>query len=196
MERPQANSDDSKELTVEVVGNHVYFYADVDPDRTLALMKAVRELDARLRSEHISRAMPEDAAPVPIWLHVQSWGGESVAGLAAADQLSAVKTPVYSVVEGMCCSAATFISCACEKRFITPRSFMMIHQLHGSFEGKHDELEDIQRFYDAVMEQVVKFYLGHTKMAEEAIREALKRDTYLDAQRCIDQGLADAILVV
>lgn len=36
-------------LTVETVDNHIYFYADVDSDRCLALIRAIREADSELR---------------------------------------------------------------------------------------------------------------------------------------------------
>ena len=114
-------------LTVEAVDNHVYFYSDVDSDRCLALIRTIRETDARLRAERISRDL-EDHPPVPIWLHIQSGGGYLFAGFGAADELASITTPVYAIVEGLCASSATLIALACPKRFIRPNGFMLIHQ--------------------------------------------------------------------
>src|SRR3990172_7702273 len=114
-------------MTVETVGTHLYFYAKVNTDRCLDLIRRVRELDGVLQNEREARMLPKEFPMVPIWLHIQSGGGELFTGLNIADQLATIRTPVYSIVEGYCASAATLISAACAKRFITPSSFMLIH---------------------------------------------------------------------
>ena len=44
-------------LTVETIDNHVYFYCGVDGDRCLALLRTIREVDAKLRNERVSRSL-------------------------------------------------------------------------------------------------------------------------------------------
>jgi ATP-dependent protease ClpP protease subunit len=190
---PTADGDSPKKLTVETVDNHVYYYADVDEDRVLALMKAIREKDIILRNEHASRGLPDDHPLTPIWLHIQSWGGETMAGIAAADQLLSIKTPIHSVVEGLCASAGTLISCACSRRFITPSSFIMIHQIKSVMWGRHDEFQDQMIFMDGIMDGLIKFYSERTRMDKETVRKYLGRDSYFDALRCVELGLADEI---
>ena len=136
------NGDNATPLTVESVDNHVYFYADVNGDRCLAMMKTIREVDNRLRNERLSRALPDSHPHTPIWLHIHSYGGLLHAGLGSADQLATVATPIYSIVEGVCASAGTLISMACVKRYITPNSFMLIHQLRSFMWGTHEEFKD------------------------------------------------------
>ena len=103
-----ATTEHSSPMTVETIDNHIYYYADVDSDRGLALMRALREKDRDLRAEQLSRGM--DGAPMtPIWLHIYSIGGDLFAGFSLADQLATIKSPLYSVVEGICASAAPFI---------------------------------------------------------------------------------------
>jgi hypothetical protein len=51
----KAASDAPARLTVESIDNHVYFYADVDSDRCLSMIRQIREIDIRLRTEQISR---------------------------------------------------------------------------------------------------------------------------------------------
>jgi len=76
-----AEKTETRSLTVESTGNHVYFYADVDSDRCLALLREIRYIDADLRQEYASRDL-EGAGypPVPIWLHIHSYGGSLFAG--------------------------------------------------------------------------------------------------------------------
>lgn len=192
-ESPKAD-DKATKLTVESVDNHVYFYAHVDADRTLAMLKTIREIDTKLRNERISRNLPSDVVQTPIWLHIQSGGGGLWAALAAADQLAQITTPIYSIVEGLCASGATLISCACEKRYILPNAFMMIHQLSSVFWGTYEEFKDQIVLLDMAMDRLVAFYTSRTNIEEKKIRDLLQRDSWFDAKQSVELGLVDEIL--
>ncbi len=191
--KANAGSDDPQRLTVETVDNHVYFYADVDSDRCLALMRAIRETDADLRSEHLSRGL--DGSPyTPIWLHIHSYGGDLFAGFSVADQLSMIKSPVYAIVEGISASAATLIAMVCTRRYILPNSFMLIHQLSSQMWGTHEQFKDEMNLQSKAMDRLVEFYAAHSKVAAEQIREMLAHDFWMDAEACIENGFVDEIL--
>jgi len=180
-------------LTVETVDNHIYFYADVDSDRCLALIRAIREADSELRSEHLSRGL-EGMPLTPIWLHVHSYGGDLFTGFSVADQLTMIKTPVYSIVEGICASAATLISMSCVKRYILPSSFMLIHQLSGVKWGTHEQFKDEMTLQHKAMDRLVEFYARKSAVSEAEIRAMLTRDYWMDAETSLKMGFADAIL--
>ena len=192
--KPAASDTNTPKLTVETTGNHIYFYADVNSDRVLNLIKSIRELDAALRNEQLSRSIKEMLPPTPIWLHVQSNGGNLYAGFSFADQIATIKTPVYSIAEGCCASAATIISLACTKRYAFPNSFMLIHQLRSIMWGSYEEFKDEMKIMDMLMDQMVAFYGKHTKMSTEEVRELLKRDSWFNAIQCVEKGLVDEIL--
>ena len=191
----KGSEEKQPKLTVESVDNHIYFYAHVDTDRTLAMLKSIREIDTKLRNEYISRSLPEDMPLTPIWLHVLSGGGDLIAGFSTADQLETIATPIYSVVEGYCASAATLISVACTKRFILPNAFMLIHQLSSVMWGKYEEFKDEMHFLDMAMERLVGFYSVKTKMDETTVRALLQRDSWYNAKECVELGLVDEILI-
>ena len=180
-------------LTVETVDNHIYFYADVDSDRCLALIRSVRETDARLRGEYLSRGM-EGLSPTPIWLHIHSYGGDLFTGFSVADQLAMVQTPIYSVVEGICASAGTLISMSCTRRYILPSSFMLIHQLSGLKWGTHEQFKDEMTLQSKAMDRLVDFYAARSKTSAEQIRSMLTRDYWMDAEASVKEGFADGIL--
>jgi len=188
-----AAGDGEKTLTVEKVDNHVYFYAHVDSDRCLDLLRSVRELDSELRAEQISRGL-EDAPMTPIWLHIHSYGGDLFSGFSTADQLKLIKSPIYAVVEGVCASAATLIALVCDKRYILPNSFMLIHQLSTIMWGTHEEFKDEMHLQTKAMERLVRFYATHSNLDADAVRDLLRRDYWLDAETAIEQGFVDEIL--
>lgn len=187
-----SNQEESR-LTVETVDNHIYFYADVDSDRCLALIRAVREADTELRSQHISRGM-EGMPMTPIWIHINSYGGDIFAGFSIADQLALIKSPIHAVVEGICASAATLISMSATRRYILPNSFMLIHQLSSFVSGTHEQFKDEMELQRKAMDRLVAFYVARTKLNEVEIRQMLTRDFWLDADMCLERGFVDDIL--
>jgi ATP-dependent protease ClpP protease subunit len=191
-----AGADDYRipKLTVETINNHVYFYADVNEDRCLALIRTLRELDDRLRNEHSSRSLPKEYPPTPIWLHIQSPGGGVFAGLGIADQLKGIGSPIFSIVEGYSASAATLISMSCTRRYITPSSFMLIHQLSSFAWGKFEELKDEMHLLNMMMDRLIAFYTERSNLEEERVRELLQRDSWFHAEECVELGLVDEIL--
>jgi len=196
VETPQpvkADSGNTPKLTVESINNHVYFYAVVDSDRCLALMRSIREIDDQLRNEYFSRELPEDHPYTPIWLHVQSPGGALFVGLSVGDQLKKIKSPIYSIVEGYVASAATLISMSCTKRFIQPSAFMLIHQLSALTWGTYEQLRDDMHLYDMAMQKLVNFYSSHSKLKEDDVKELLKRDSWFNADECYSNGFIDEV---
>jgi len=188
-----AAGDGEKTLTVEKVDNHIYFYAHVDSDRCLDLLRSVRELDSELRAEQISRGL-EDAPMTPIWLHIHSYGGDLFSGFSTADQLQLIKSPIYAVVEGVCASAATLIALVCQKRYILPNSFMLIHQLSTIMWGTHEEFKDEMHLQTKAMERLVQFYAQHSNLEADDVRDLLRRDYWMDAETAVEQGFVDEIL--
>ena len=186
-------TEGEKKLTIETINTHIYFYADVDTDRCLALIRSIRETDAMLRNERMTRSIPDEIGLTPIWLHIQSNGGDLFAGLAIADQFAKIETPIYSVVEGCCASAATLISAACTKRYILTNGFMLIHQLSSRAWGKYEEFKDHQHILDMLMESLTNFYAKHSRMSRKKVESLLKRDSWFNADQCIAMGLVDDV---
>jgi ATP-dependent protease ClpP protease subunit len=186
-------NNSTPKLTVETIDNHVYFYATVDSDRCLAMIRTIRELDSQLRRERLSRNIPEHIDQTPIWLHIQSGGGELFPGLATADQLAVIQTPIYSIIEGVCASAATLISLACSKRYITASSFMLIHQFSAVHWGTHESFKDEMELQNMLIGLLVNYYQSKSKIPKSNIKKMLKHDTWMNADKCLELGLVDAI---
>mgnify|MGYP001600942855 CR=1 FL=1 len=179
--------------SVDSTQNHVYFYRDINADTCLSLMKALREVDTGLYYDRMAYNLPDDYPHIPIYLHIQSDGGDAFASLQLADYIKTLKSPVYSIVEGCACSGATIVSAACEKRYITPNAFLMIHQVSSFAWGTYEQFKDEVKLLDMIMQKLTAFYQQHSDMTPETIAEALKHDTWMDAQMAIDAGLVDEV---
>jgi ATP-dependent protease ClpP protease subunit len=191
--RANLGDKDTRSETIEHDDNHIYFYADVDSEHALALIRTVRKIDVRLRTEHLTQV--DDGLPQrPIWLHVHSPGGDLFAGFSLADQLAAVQSPIYSVVEGLSASAATLISMACTRRYILSNSFMLVHQLSSFMWGSHEQFRDEMSMQTKAMSRLVQFYIKRSRLSEDEIRTRLVRDYWIDAETAVNEGFADEIL--
>jgi len=180
--------------SVESHDDHIYFYSDVTDATCLKLLQSIRECDTRLRAERVQRGL-ENHPPIPIWLHISSYGGSLLSAFNMADQLKLIKTPIYSVVEGIGASAATLISLATTKRYILPNSYMLIHQLRTIAAGTHEEFKDEMEFQKTAMKQLTKFYVAHTNVKKKELKKMLQHDYWMDAETCLELGFVDEILV-
>ncbi len=177
--------------------NHLYFHTGVDEDSVDSVKKLMRSYAVkfnRIRKTHTCVKIN----PKPLYLHIYSPGGDVYAGLSLYDYIMEYREhiPVYTVVEGLAASAATFISVAGTKRFITPSSYMLIHQLstfmHGNFEQLKDEFDNSKK----LMEKIMDIYETHTSITKKRIPKILKHDLIWDADECAANGLVDEIKLI
>lgn len=176
---------------VERVNNRIYFYSSIESESILKLNKELMELD----SDHIGTAMKNsDDHLRPIWLHINSHGGLIFDGLAAMDQVSLCKCPVYTVVDGVCASSATFMAVKGKRRFIKPNSFMLIHQVSSGLWGKYEEFVDEMENLEKMMDVIQNIYKKYTRIPKKLLDDIMKRDVYFDAKECLKYGLVDEIL--
>jgi ATP-dependent Clp protease protease subunit len=156
----------------------------------MALMQALRNLEANIQTERISRGINNI---VPIWLHINSSGGDLFSAFAVADQIRQLETPVYSIVEGYVASAATIISTACTRRYIQPHSFLMIHLFSSWFYGTHEDLKNLLGFQEKMLDKFTQWYVQHTSLTQTAIEDKLKQECTMSAEEALKDGFVDEI---
>jgi len=175
---------------VEVVDTHIYFYSYVGMHQVLRFNKEIRTLDNNLRVI----AAQQEREPAPIFVHVNSFGGSLLHGLAAMDAILACKIPIITIVDGCCASAGTFFTVVGNKRLIGKHSFMLIHQLTACAWGKYEELKDDQLNFDLFMNTIYDIYKKYTKVPKKKLKEILKHDLWFDAETCLKYGMVDEII--
>lgn len=120
------------ESVIEQVGNRVYFYNGVNQQSIVKLNKALREQSNRILTDAKTQGIKH---PPPIYLHLNTYGGAIFAGLAAMDEILKCEVDVFTVIDGCCASAGTFMSIVGKKCYIHKHAFMLIHQLSSSMWG-------------------------------------------------------------
>ena len=182
-----AEPDDPSSIVRE--NNVIYFYSEIDRDSIFKLLAFLREAEEFcLLTSYKTRV-----DNIPIYLHINSYGGCIHSAFSAIDAIKKCRVPVYSVIEGASASAGTLISVVCKKRFIRPNAYMLIHQLSSSVWGKMSEIEDEYKGLAELMERITQIYIDNSKMRKKQLDALLKHDLWLNPEVAIANGLVDAL---
>ncbi len=169
---------DEENLNIERFQNEIYFYEDVTPQSILELNKMIRMMER----EHNG---------LPIILYIHSNGGDLFAGLSALDHIKSCKKPIYTVADGFCCSAATFIFLGGSKRFVKKHSHLLIHQISSDSDWvKFEDIKDEVRNLEKLTAKVVGIYREFTNLPEKKLKRLMRHDIYLDSDQCVKYDIA------
>jgi ATP-dependent protease ClpP protease subunit len=149
---------------------------------------------AGISADDLRRELVAIADSDPIDLHVNSDGGDYTEGLAMFTLLRRRRGSVYGTVDGLAASAATFPLMACERVEMTGGAMIMIHGVHGSLRNADEQefvaaAESIRQSNEAIFQ----LYRARWTGTDDQLREALSKDTWLNADDAIAWGLADSI---
>lgn len=177
---------------VKVQGNDIYFHCEVCEETVLELNMKLKKLEKELLHKYLDLGI--DKRP-EIRIFIRSDGGDIHAGLSAMDCIKGMRrVKIRTIADGVCASAATFILLGGRSRHMTRNSYIMIHQLNmdgtwGKFEDFKDQLANLQQFMDRFRE----IYTSETFIPVDKLDEILKRDVYMDADKCEEWGIVDNI---
>jgi ATP-dependent protease ClpP protease subunit len=181
---------------VKVQGSDIYFHCDVSEESVLELNLKVKKLATELRHKHLDLGL--DHVKPEIRIFIRSDGGDFHSGMSAMDCLTRLSRTVKirTIADGVCASAATFILLGGRTRYMTPNSYVLIHQLNmdgqwGKFEDFKDQMENLSQFMDRFKD----IYTCETKIPERDLKKLLKRDVYMDAARCLEWRVVDGVWV-
>ncbi|KAK9333236.1 Clp protease-domain-containing protein [Lipomyces starkeyi] len=134
----------------------------------------------------------------PIFMYINSSGGEMHAGFSIIDTMQYIKCPVYTICVGFAASMASLILVAGEKgfRYALPNAWIMIHQPNTGMQGKASDLAIQTRQILRMREQANKFYQDQlAKRYElEEIAAMIQDDNYLDPHEALQIGLIDEVI--
>ena len=167
--------------------NHIYFYSEVSTESCLDLNNELVNLAKELQYY----SLEHDCKPAKIYLHINSYGGELLASFSSVDYIKNSPVPVVSIIEGCAASAATLMSVVASERYMTPSSWMLIHQLRGGYWGKFEEMEEDLSNSRKFMEKIYEIYEAHTNLTRKELKKMLKRDEWWDYETCLKYGLID-----
>lgn len=183
------DTNDTAADCVKTVNNTIYYYGDINDDNVFELITQLKELEIKLLKLSIDYP---DFKP-KITLHIKSDGGDIFAGFSAADHIKTCRVPVWTVANGCCASAATFLLLAGKKRFMGPSGFVLIHQLSSGMWGKYQEMKEEIESCDKFMDSIKGMYKDKTTIPDKKLKAMMKKDIYLTSSECIKYSIVDDI---
>jgi len=130
----------------------------------------------------------------PIWLFIESGGGDIDTAFALYDTIRMSKAPVYTVGQA-CASAATLLLAAGVKRFLYQHARVMLHLPSGVAQGDVREIAIRTQEFERVRDALVDAYIecGVKKTRAEILND-IDREMWLTPVEAIGYGLADEII--
>jgi len=94
----------------------------------------------------------------------------------------------------MSCGQLLLISGSKGKRFATPNSRILMHQISSMTWGKLSDMEvdidESKKLQEIIESMIVKY----TKMNRKQVNELMQRDSYMSANEALEAGLIDGIV--
>lgn len=140
--------------------------------------------------------LESEDADKDINMYINSPGGSVTAGLAIYDCMQYIKAPVSTLCMGQAASmgAVLLAAGAKGKRFVLPRSRIMIHQPLGGAQGQASDLEIQAREILKMKKLLNEMLAKHTGQPVEKIERDGDRDYFMDAMQAKEYGLVDQVM--
>lgn len=132
----------------------------------------------------------------PIYVYINSPGGDADSGFGIYDMLRFVEAPVITVVTGLCASAAVIIFLAADKgkHFSTPNSRFLLHQPSTGTQGTASDLEITAKEITKTRERYNQIVADVTGKSIEDINRDADRDFWMSPEEAADYGLVAKVI--
>ena len=129
-----------------------------------------------------------------VTVYINSPGGDVFAGAEMYTALREHKGRITVKVTGIAASAASMVAMAGDEILMSPVAHMMIHDPWTYAAGNYREFEHQAEVLREIGEGLIAAYTTKTGKSRDEIAAMLEAETYMNAQRCVDEGFADGIL--
>ena len=166
------------------------FYIDyeIDDDYSLIeLSKIIIQMNIK------ERDIPQkDLKPIYIW--IQSYGGDLNQACYFADLLMASRIPIITIAMGAAMSSGCLVLLAGHKRYAFKHSQLLVHSGSASFSGSHEQLEEAQKNYKKTIEKMKEYILSRTTIDEKTFNKNKTKDWYFTADELVKYHIVDKLI--
>jgi len=143
-------------------------------------------------------AMERADSKEPIYMFINSPGGEIHSGFAIFDMIRFIGPKVYTIVTGIAASMGSLLALAApkERRLSFPNAKFLVHQpsVYGGLGGSASDIEIHAKDLINTKDHIVKIYSTETGRKEEEVRKALDRDYWMTANQALEWGLISKVV--
>jgi ATP-dependent Clp protease protease subunit len=143
-------------------------------------------------------ALERANAEKPIYVLINSPGGEIQSGFSIFDTIRFIRPRVYTVVTGLAASMGSIIALAAspEDRFAFPNSKFLVHQplIAGGLAGSATDIAIHAKDLIETKNKIIDLYATETKKSRDDIKKAIDRDNWMSPEAARDFGLITKIV--
>ena len=163
------------------------------------IIRLNKTIDAEVAENIVDQLLKLDTikSKKDIIFYINSPGGAVSAGMAIYDAMQMVKNDIKTICIGRCASmAAVLLSGGTKgKRYITPNSEVMIHEVSSFNMGKVNELKIDYEHTNTLNERIIKLLAENTGKTVKQVRHDIQlKDRWFNAEEALKYGLGDKIL--
>ena len=138
----------------------------------------------------------ESDSEEPIYIFIDSPGGDVDAGYAIFDMIRFVKAPVYCIGMGLVASAGALILLAADKsrRLGLPNSHYLIHQPLSGIKGVATDIEIHAREIEKTRAKINALIAEETGKKLAQVEKDTDRDYWMSATEALDYGLISKVI--
>ncbi|UTC55063.1 ATP-dependent Clp protease proteolytic subunit [Treponema sp. OMZ 906] len=135
--------------------------------------------------------LESDSASKPIYVYIDSPGGDVDAGFAIFDMIRFIKPPVYTIGMGLVASAGALILLAAPKnyRLGLPNSHYLIHQPLSGIKGVATDIEIHAKEIEKIRVKINALIAEETGKNVAEVAKDTDRDYWLSADEAVNYGL-------
>ena len=170
-------------------------YSRLLPDRIIFLGTDVNEASANIVVAQLLFLQAEDPKK-DIFFYINSPGGSVYDAFAIYDTMQYVTNDIQTVGIGMQASAAAFLlsSGTKGKRFVLPKSSVMIHQPSAGTRGKVTDMEIDLREGLRLKQKLTEIMAANSGQKVDKIKNDMERDYWMSAEEAKKYGLVDDVI--
>lgn len=151
------------------------------------------EIGWDFNADDFRRALASVGDKSDIELRINSPGGSYTEAIAMHTNLARRPGKTDVIVDGLAASGGSVVAMAGDTVTMAQGAHMMIHEAHGSTQGRAADLRRHADVLDSMNAELVSIYMKRWKGDEAALRAAIAAETWFTADEALESGLADTV---
>lgn len=155
------------------------------------------EIDKALAEKTVKQLLILEAeSSDPIYIYIDSPGGDADAGFAIFDMIRYITPEVYLIGMGLVASAAALVLLAAPKthRLALPNSHYLIHQPLSEIRGVATEIEIHALELEKMRTRINELISEECSQTQEKVQKDTERDYWLNAAEAKEYGLISKVI--
>ncbi|MCG2694321.1 ATP-dependent Clp protease proteolytic subunit [Candidatus Parcubacteria bacterium] len=132
----------------------------------------------------------------PIYILLNTHGGETEAALSAYDEISLINVPVITIASGQVASSGVPIFLAGTERLIMKNATLLVHRVKGEIEGRyyHQDFRIMADSLELSEEKFIEITAERTGQPKETVRRDFYNGKIFNAEEAVKYGFAHKII--